>query len=75
MCNGELMERKNLNAILANEFEDFIKEIDLFQDYISGKILCSECNSPITKENISMIFYRNGFLFLCDNADCLRKME
>lgn len=69
------MERKNVNAILVNEFETFLKDKGFYKDFISGNILCSQCNSPITSENIAMIYFNNGYKFCCDKTDCLEDMR
>ncbi len=70
------MERKNVNAILVNEFKTFLKEKGLYEDFTSGKVLCSKCSSSITSENIAMIYYHDDeYRFRCDNTDCLEKIN
>ena len=69
------MERKNVNAILVNDFEAFLKKQDLYDDFVSGKILCSQCKAPINSENIAMIYYQDGYKFCCDKTDCLEEMR
>ena len=69
------MERKNVNAILVDDFEDFLKEKGLYQAYNSGELLCNQCSTVITNDNIAMIFYRAGYKFCCDKTECLEKIQ
>ena len=65
------MERKLVNAVLVNEFEEFLKEKDLYQNYCTGKLVCAKCGKAITHENIAYIYYSDGYKFCCNNKDCL----
>lgn len=66
------MERKIVNAILDNEFEEFLKMNQLYDKFINNEVLCYYCKKPITTKNISAIFYENGLQFCCDEMDCIR---
>jgi len=66
------MRRKELSAILLDDFELFLKINNLFDDYVSGNILCAQCNSPITSQNIAMIYFKYGYKFYCDTPGCLK---
>ena len=67
------MERKEINAILVNDFEEFLKTNGLYERFITEELKCSVCEKSITSENIAMIYYSNGYQFCCDNNDCLGK--
>jgi hypothetical protein len=69
------MERKNVSAILVDDFEDFLKKNGLYQKYISGELLCDQCRTVITSDNIAMIFYKDGYRFCCDKTECLEKIQ
>lgn len=69
------MERKNVNAILVKEFEEFLKAKGLYQAYIAEDLLCSQCNTVITNNNIALISYKEGYQFCCDKAECLEKIK
>ncbi len=65
------MERKSVNAVLVDEFEEFLKEKKLYQKYSSGKLLCSNCGRVITAENIALIYFSDEYKFRCNNKDCM----
>jgi hypothetical protein len=65
------MERKEIKAILVNDFEDLLRNNDLFEKYTAGELKCSVCGKSITSDNIAMVYFSNGYQFCCDNNDCL----
>jgi hypothetical protein len=66
------MERKEVNAVLVKDFEDFLREKGLYDRYESGQLLCEKCGKPITSENIAFIFYKEDYRFCCDNPECMK---
>jgi hypothetical protein len=66
------MERKEVHALLLNDFENFLKQNNLYQEFIDGNLKCSVCGKEITSENIALIYFSNGYKFCCDNDNCLR---
>lgn len=65
------MERKEVNAVLVSDFEEFLKKKNLFEDFESGKLKCCVCGKSITSDNIAMIFKSDGYTFCCDSNECM----
>lgn len=65
------MERKSVNAVLVNEFEDFLKEKNLYQKYVDKELLCSKCNQVITSDNIALIYFAGEYKFCCNKKECM----
>jgi len=65
------MERKEINAILSNELIEFLKRINLEQDFVQHKIFCECCKKPITTENVAIIRFDEKYMFYCDNLVCI----
>ncbi len=73
-AEGVKMERKEVNAILVDDFADFLKANNLFQKFSIGNILCSKCEKSITTENIAIIYFDTEYRFCCDDNRCLEKL-
>ena len=69
------MKRKIVNAILTNEFEEFLKINQLYTKFINNKLLCYYCKRPVTTENIYSIFYEDGLQFCCDEMGCIDQIS
>ena len=69
------LERKEVNAVLLNDFEEFLKRNNLFEKYIAGELKCYVCGKSITSDNIAMIFNADGYKFCCDNNDCIGNIK
>lgn len=65
------MIRKEVDAILEEDFEIFLRDSDLFEQYQNNQLLCSCCSEHITKENIFAIYYDDGFKFCCIKLECM----
>jgi hypothetical protein len=69
------MERKTVNTILTDEFEEFLKINQLYTKFINNELFCFYCKKPITIENISSIFYEDGPQFCCDEMECINQIS
>ena len=69
------MERKIVNAILNDEFEEFLKINQLYAKFTNNELLCFHCKRPITTENISSIFYQDGPQFCCNEMRCIKQIN
>ena len=65
------MIRKELDVILEEDFEQFLKENGLFERYINNNLLCAFCSESINNDNIFTIFYDNDFKFCCTKFECI----
>lgn len=65
------MQRKELDAILIEDFITFLKQSDLYSKFQEGKLLCSFCNEPITLENIFAVINNDGIKFCCNKSNCM----
>jgi hypothetical protein len=65
------MQRKEVDAILDDDFVEFLKQNGLYEDFQRGALLCHYCNTPITLENISTIFDLDGLKFCCTGSRCI----
>lgn len=65
-------DREKLMAISDDKIIDLLKNLDLYQDVIDGKIKCKFCGEIVTLDCISSIFPDNGSIKLaCDRPTCL----
>jgi hypothetical protein len=69
------MERKDVNAILVEEFLELLKEHNLLDDFTNHKIKCSVCSDIINEDNISLIYYDNTYKFCCSKDNCIQKVN
>lgn len=69
------MERIKIGAILDSEFEEFLSNNQLLDEFKNGNIQCSFCNETITLENIAFIFYKDGYQFCCNNKKCNKQFN
>ncbi|MFZ5947646.1 MAG: hypothetical protein ACOYU5_06725 [Stygiobacter sp.] len=65
------MDRREINALFEDDFIEFLNKNNLLKEFNDGLIKCFYCNKQITQKNISIIFYKNGYQFCCDNLDCV----
>lgn len=69
------MQRKEVNALYEDDLREFLVKNNLLEDFDNGLIKCHFCETTITKENISAIFYKNGFCFSCNDLSCISTMN
>ena len=66
------MDREILSAVHDNEFEQFLKNINQFDNIQRGNCLCKYCGKTITIENIYSVFPESGTIkFVCDEMKCI----
>lgn len=69
------MQRKEVSALHEDDFREFLVKNNLLDNFEKGLIKCHFCATTITKENISAIFYNNGFRFCCNELSCISTMN
>lgn len=68
--------RKNdaevIKAIHDDQLENFLRNIGLLDDVISGKCKCKFCGETVTLENIYTVFPESGQVkFSCSKVKCM----
>jgi hypothetical protein len=69
------MERKEIQAILSDDFSEFLKSNDLYNSFLKNELHCEFCGQPINENNIAMVFFKENYKFCCNENDCLEKMR
>jgi len=68
----QLMKEDTIKAVHDDDIEEFFKSLDVYEDFISGKLVCYNCGTTITKENLYSIFPKNDEVTICcDNPECI----
>ena len=69
-------DKETLQAVHDIKFEQFLRNINKYDDIVAGRCKCKFCGNPITIENISCIFPESGSIkFVCDDMKCIAKMS
>src|SRR5260221_6649897 len=64
---------KDQFLIEDDELTKLLKGRGLYEDLLNGKLRCSQCGTPLSKENLSGFVVGGGdYHFLCDDQVCLR---
>ena len=69
---------QTINAILDQDLEALLKQTDIYEDLVNGRILCENCKKVIAIENIGIVLpdIQNDTMklrFYCDDIDCIQK--
>lgn len=64
---GRWRDKTIVPAILDQDIINIVHELGLTEKISSGSILCSQCNKPITLDNIECIYTENEEIQLCCN--------
>ena len=71
------MEEKSkdiIEVLHEKDLQEFLIELNKFEDFQNGMILCKFCKEKISKENIYGIFLVSGKSeFICDKKLCHEK--
>ncbi|MCK5051937.1 MAG: hypothetical protein KAS53_09460 [Candidatus Cloacimonetes bacterium] len=65
------MERKEVSAILQDDFIEFLKQNNLYDSYMKKELLCEYCQKPISEYNVFTIYFDTKIKFCCDNEKCI----
>ena len=65
--------QKEVNAVLGEEFDQIIDQLDIRPAFEAGEYQCQHCHETITKDNVLLIFPLSGreVGFLCQNKECV----
>lgn len=70
------VDKETLQAVHDIKFEQFLRNINKYDDVVDGKCKCKFCGKTVTLENIACIFPESGAVkFVCDEMSCLAKMS
>ena len=69
-------DRETLQAVHDIKLEQFLRNINRYDEVVSGRCKCKFCSKPISLDNISCIFPESGSVkFVCDDMSCIAKMS
>lgn len=69
------MSKKKLYAVHDEELNVFLKNLELLDDFIEGKIHCHICNKVVTENNLGCVFpYEDDIKISCNDIDCYKKV-
>jgi len=67
-------QKTDISLIEDDDLTTLLKEIDRLDDLLAGKLHCSQCGKPLTRDNISGFIVKDGeYQFLCEDQVCLSK--
>lgn len=65
-------QKSEVTLIEDADLTNLLKEIDRWDDLVSGRLLCAHCNKVLTYENFSaFVVEGNEYRFLCNSQICL----
>ncbi len=68
--------KKEIDAITDDDFTEFLKKENKYDDYLNHILHCIKCGKIITGDNIAAIVYKeNEYKFICDNQNCLEDIQ
>ncbi len=65
------MQRQEVNAVLDDDFLEFLRQNGLFDEFKEGFIHCYYCDTSMTIENVFAILYLDGIKFCCNGSHCM----
>ena len=69
-------DKETLQAVHDIKFEQFLININRYDDVVAGKCKCKFCGKIVTIDNIACIFPESGAVkFVCSEMSCLAKMS
>jgi RNA recognition motif-containing protein len=69
-------DREIVKVIHDNNFEIFLKNLNVYESVLAGNSKCKFCGNPITFDAIYTVFPESGAIkFACDCPACIAKMN
>ena len=69
-------DKETLQAVHDIKFEQFLRNINQYENVVAGKCKCKFCGKVVTFDNIAYVFPESGSVkFVCDEMSCLAKMS
>ena len=66
---------KKLNFVYDDDLEKTLKQLNVFDDFITGGTRCKFCGNIISKENLHSLFREfENIQFICDSPACIKKL-
>ncbi len=60
-------QRLNVPAFLDSDIEKIVRELGLYEKISSGELLCSQCQKPVSIDNIQCFYMHEDKLQVCCN--------
>ena len=71
-----ITKNDNLKALYADDLSHFLLNLQILEDFDSGKCKCRYCDAVITKENLYAIIPVDDHIeFSCKSPLCMIKMN
>lgn len=66
--------KKIIDVIHEKDLEEFLNNLELYNNFKSGLINCKYCNKPVHLDNICAIHIKKGQIeFICSIDPCYEK--
>lgn len=66
---------KKLNFVYDDDLEKTLKQLNVFDDFITGKKKCKFCERIIDRENLHSLFREfENIQFICDSPRCVKEL-
>ena len=68
------MEKEKSFAVHERDLEEFLKNLEIYDELIQGEFECFNCKEKITLENLQSVFPLKGEIQICcTKLDCFQK--
>ncbi|MBN2075950.1 MAG: hypothetical protein JW762_10410 [Dehalococcoidales bacterium] len=66
-----------IDAILGSEFDELLRDLEVYEDFVAGKYNCHICGDIVNENNVTVIFpiSQNEVGFICSKAVCLNRYQ
>lgn len=70
------MHDNTLKAVLDEDFENFLKSLNVYDSIKAGSEKCCICEKPVSFSSISALFpHQSKVFFCCDSPACISKLK
>lgn len=70
------MNDNTIKAVLDEDFEKFLKSLNVYDRIVSGEETCCICGTTVSVDSIAAVIpYQNKVLYCCDNLNCINKLK
>ncbi len=65
------VRKKTLDVLHSDDLEQFLINMEIYENFKNEKILCNYCNVPINFDNVcALTFRKESIIFICDKESC-----
>jgi len=71
-----LTRNNTMKTLYVNEFENFMKKVDLWEDFTNNGCVCKYCGDIIKRENLhALIPVESRIEFCCSKPCCISEFS